>query len=103
MRQVMTHFDFLISISKSSPSEAAQLLKNASDEEILALLNCLSLRKEVQNPPVTKKELTLIRAIKKRKRVKIFLKQHLKYIVPMIVVVLSKSIQEILNCVCDLS
>lgn len=103
MDLIMKHFDFLVLISKSTPDQAEKLLKNATHDQILALLNCLSLRTQVHNPPVTKKELTVVRTVKKRKRIKRFLKTHIKYIVPMVFVVLSKSIQEVLDCVCDLA
>lgn len=103
MEQIMKHFDFLVLISKSTPEEAVKVLKTATDEEIASLLNCLSLRTQVKNPPTTKKEVAVIKAVRKRKQIKNFLKNHIKYILPMVAVVLSKSLQDILNCVCDLA
>ncbi len=104
MEVVMKHFDFLVSITKaSSIKEASKLLKEASDEEIKALLDCLSLRTQVKSPVVTTKEIKLLKATKRRKRIRAFLERQIKFIVPMLVVVLGKAINEVLDCVCDMS
>lgn len=103
MDHVIKGFDFLVSFSKSTPDEAAKLLIQASDEELKVLLDCLSLRTQVRSPPASKQEITFLKAAKRKKQLKKFLKSKIKLVIPMLVVVLAKAIQDILDCVCDLS
>lgn len=99
----MTHFDFLVSVSKAAPEDAAKLLKEATDEQIEALVICLSLRTQVVSPPVSKKELQIITRLKRSRRAKTFLLRTIKLLIPTLTIVLSNFVRETLDSICDLS
>lgn len=99
----MKHFDFLVSVSKSKPEESIKLLKEATTEQIDALVVCLSLRQKVTCPPVSKRELLFFKILKRKKRVKRFLEKNIKLFLPMIIIVLSKALENTVECACDLA
>lgn len=100
---LLKNFDFLHSLIKCSPQEAEKILKNATTEELKALLDCLALRTHLDTNPLTKKENILIQKACRRKRVKQFMQSKFKYIAPLVACVLVKIIQDLFIFIYDMS
>ncbi len=98
----MKHFDFLLSLSKSTPDEAQKLLIGATNDQLKALVICLSLRTQVLEPPVSLTEKRIIAILERSKRKK-FSKKILKVLISILTVVLAKFAKESVDSICDLS
>lgn len=98
----MEHFDFFVALSKSDHDQAAKLLKEATNEQVEALVICLSLRTLLLLPPVSENELKIINRLGRTKRAKVFLQKSIKFVIPILTLVLSKSLKETLDSTCDL-
>lgn len=99
--EILKYFDFIKKFSTSSHQGAENLLKEASHDELRALINCLALRTHVENYPLSKKDNIFIRKACRSKKSKKYLKNKCRYILPLIACVLVKILQEVFLYIYD--
>lgn len=101
MDKISSHFDFLAKLVKSNPSEAEELLKNASSDEKQAVLACLSYRKVIKDKPLNSQERKIITYGLRSRRLTTFFKKYRRVVLGIIVCSLSRLVQEAFFYVCE--
>ena len=100
LKMIDKHTNFLLNIVNcKTAAETKKLIKEASQEEVQALLDCISLRKHV--PPSDPLASEFAKQTKKRKKIKsLLLKQH-KLLKSIIVCVLGKIVYDCGLAICE--
>lgn len=94
MERVLQNYDFLIALAKSSGRKQNKLLDDATPEQILSVIDCVSLyTKQKAKVP----ELNILRGAKRWKRAVVILKKNRKLVPPVIASVISALIREALH------